>query len=127
MINLKDGKIKTKEGLSIDSNYTFDDFKSSKFYNGQDGIRIIYLEEKQTMNGNKFIISLFFREQKIYMVSLICCDFEFSDSDEPKRKLIHDEFLRKEGISIDVEYKWGKITSDYDSKSNLSSINITYI
>lgn len=127
MINLIDGKIKTEEGLLIGPNYTFDEFKSSKFYNGQDGIRIIYLDDKQTLINKKFIISLFFREHKIYMVSFICCDFEFSDSDEPKRKLIHDEILREVGINIGVEYDWGKITSDYDSRSNLSSINIVYI
>lgn len=60
------------------------------------------------------------------MVSLICCDDEFSEFHEPKRKLLHDEILSKNGISTDTEYKWGKITSEYDSRSNLSSINILY-
>lgn len=126
MKNLIDGKVKTKEGFIVGPNYTFNEFKTSKFYNGQDGIRIVYLDERQTINNKKFIISLFFRENKIYMVSLICCDCEFSDSDESKRKSIHDEILGEVGISIGTEYNWGKITSDYDTRSNLSSINIVY-
>lgn len=56
MIDIIDGKIKMKEGIIIGPTYTFDEFKSSKFYNGQDGIRIINIGEKQTINDKKFIV-----------------------------------------------------------------------
>jgi hypothetical protein len=127
MIDIKSGKIETQEGLITEPNYRFDEFKTTRFYNGQDGVKIIYLEEKQTIDNMKFIVSLFFKNQKIYMLSLICCDSEFSDSDEPKRKLLHDKILSDIGINQREEYKWGKISSDYDARSNISSINIVYI
>ncbi len=127
MIDIKSGKIQTQEGLITEPNFRFDEFKTTRFYNGQDGVKIIYLEEKQTIDNMKFIVSLFFKNHKIYMLSLICCEFEFSDSEEPKRKLLHDKILSDIGINQREEYKWGKISSDYDARSNISSINIVYI
>ena len=126
MIDIKRGEIKTKGGLIIYPNYTFNDFKSSRFYNGQDGVRVIYLDEKQMIDNQEFIVSLFFRNSKIYMLSLICCDFEFTASDESKRKLIHNEILKKIGIDSKEKFTWGKISSDFDARSNISSINILY-
>lgn len=60
------------------------------------------------------------------MVSLICCDEEYSESDEPKRKALHDDILKKLGIIEHRKYDWGMISSDYDARSNISSINVTY-
>ena len=92
MIDVTNGEVSTREGLVIGPNYSFDKFKTTKFYNGQDGVRIIYLDEHQTIYGRQFIMSLFFRDGIIYMVSLICCDEKFSESNERDRKKIHEKW-----------------------------------
>ena len=98
MIDVTNGEVSTREGLVIGPNYSFDKFKTTKFYNGQDGVRIIYLDEHQTIYGRQFIMSLFFRDGIIYMVSLICCDEKFSESNERDRKKIHDKILTEMGL-----------------------------
>ena len=102
MIDVTNGEVSTREGLVIGPNYSFDKFKTTKFYNGQDGVRIIY------------------------MVSLICCDEKFSESNERDRKKIHDKILTEMGLLQGEKYQWGKIVSEYDVRSNISSINIYY-
>ena len=57
---------------------------------------------------------------------MICCDEEFSENDEDKRKILYDNILNKLGINQQMEYSWGKISSDYDARSNISSIDIVY-
>ena len=84
------------------------------------------MDEQQIIGNRKYIISLFFRNGKIYMVSLMCCDKEFSEKDEDKRKILHDDILYELGINQQMEYSWGKISSDYDARSNVSSIDIIY-
>ena len=37
-----------------------------------------------------------------------------------------DDILNELGINQQMEYSWGKISSDYDVRSNVSSINIMY-
>ena len=39
MIDVTNGEVSTREGLVIGPNYSFDKFKTTKFYNGQDGVR----------------------------------------------------------------------------------------
>lgn len=126
MRKINAGFIRISEDLTIYPGYTFEEFKGTKFYKKQDGIKIIYLDEQQIIEKRKYIVSLFFREGKIYMVSLICCDKEYSESDEFKRKVLHDSILNKLGIMEQRRYDWGKISSDYDARSNISSINVTY-
>lgn len=126
MINLNSGVLTITSELEIYPGYTFEKFKLSKFYTGQDGIRIIYLNNKQMIDGKEYVISLFFRGGNIYMVSLIDCSIDISEKDEPKRKEIHDNTLKKLGIKNEYEYSWGKVVSDYDERSNCSSINIVY-
>ncbi len=126
MDDICDGFISISDKLTIYPDFSFEQFKHTKFYNNQDGIKIIYLDEEQIIDDRKYIVSLFFRNRKIYMVSLICCDKEFSENDEKKRKILHDDILNELGIRPQERYHWGKISSDYDYRSNLSSINITY-
>ncbi len=126
MDDICDGLISISDKLTIYPDFSFEQFKHTKFYNNQDGIKIIYLDEEQIIDDRKYIVSLFFRNRKIYMVSLICCDQEFSENDEKKRKILHDNILNELGIRSKERYAWGKISSDYDYRSNLSSINITY-
>ncbi len=68
---------------------------------------------------------MIFRFNKICAVGLLCDDKEISFKDEPKRKLLHDEILKKENIE-QGEYSWGKIYSVYDSRGNESNIDIEY-
>ncbi len=126
MDNIWKGFISISDGLTIYPNYSFEQFKHTKFYKGQDGIKMIYLDGQQRIDGRNYIVSLFFRNEKIYMVSCICCDIECLENDEKKRKALHDDILNELGIRPQERYSWGEISSDYDAKSNLSSINIVY-
>ena len=126
MLDISNGFFKISDELTIVLGFSFEQFKHTRFYKNQDGLRIIYLDEQQIIDNRKYIVSLFFRNGKIYMVSLICCDKEFSEKDEDKRKILHDDILNELGINQQMEYSWGKISSDYDARSNVSSIDIMY-
>lgn len=127
MKDINDGIVAISEELIIFPNFSFEQFKCTKFYKNQDGVRIIYLDGQQIIDNRKYIVSLFFRDGRIYIMSLICCDRKFSEKDEDKRKILHDDILLDElGIKEQKEYSWGKISSDYDARSNVSSINIMY-
>ena len=60
------------------------------------------------------------------MISLICCDETFNQIDEPKRKQFHDMILMEYNIQSPQTYDWGTVTSCYDPRGNISSINIMY-
>lgn len=126
MINLNNGSIHIGHGLIIDKHFTFEKFKKSHLYDGQDGIRIIDLKEVQIIDGKKYVISLLFREGILYMVSMMNCDYDIQMEQEFSRKKVHDTILEEIGVQSGSVYNWGKIVSQYDSKSNISSINIYY-
>lgn len=126
MLDISNGFLTISDELMTFPGFSFEQFKHTRFYKNQDGLRIIYLDEQQIIDNRKYIVSLFFRNGKIYMVSLICCDKEFSEKDENKRKILHDNILNELGINQQMEYSWGKISSDYDTRSNVSSIDIMY-
>ncbi len=42
------------------------------------------------------------------MVSLMCCDKEFSEKDEDKRKILHDDILYELGINQQMDIAGGK-------------------
>ena len=126
MINTDNGSIRINDELMITSEYTFEDFRKTRFYKNQDGIRIVYLEEKQMIDEREYMVSLFFRNKRIYSVSLICGDEQYSEKNEYKRKERHDKILREYGISEKGEFDWGRIESGYDAKGNVSSIDIFY-
>lgn len=126
MIDIKDGSLKINDTLRFYPGFQFEDFKKTKYYNGQDGIRIIYLDAKQIINGNTYIVSIFFRNGYIYMISLINCDNEYQPEREKERKKLHDKILAEENIISGKYYSWGKVISEYDAKSNISSINVYY-
>ena len=126
MLDICNGFLKISDELTIFPGFSFEQFKRIRFYKNQDGLGIIYLDEQQIIDNRKYIVSLFFRNEKIYRVSLICCDKEFLEQDEYKRKELHDDILNELGINHQMEYSWGKISSDYDARSNVSSIDIMY-
>lgn len=56
MININNGVIDLGEELVITPTYSFEQFKKTKYYNTQDGIKIIYLDEKQIIDGKNYIV-----------------------------------------------------------------------
>lgn len=124
-MNFKSGIIEIN-GEIIAPGYTFKDFQKTEFYNGQDGIRIIRINDTVKIDENKFVVNLFFRNKILYMISMICTDEEIPFSEEIKRKQIHDEILRNNGLNSESFFDWGNIKSVYDPKGNVSSINIIY-
>ena len=124
-MDLKSGLIEIN-GEIFTPGYTFEDFQKSTFFEGQDGVRIIRLNKTVQISGNNFIISLFFRNKILYMISMVCVDINPSFSEEIKRKQFPDEILAKNGLSPETFFDWGNIKSIYDSKGNVSSINIIY-
>ena len=125
-MDITGGVLKIDEDLVITPGYTFESFKRTRHYKDQNEISMIYLDEMHTIDGRKYKVSLYFRNGNIYMLSLICCDEEFSFEDEPKRKELHDKILKELGLQENNIFTWGKIESSYDRRGNVSSINIIY-
>lgn len=126
MIDKKTGILEINNNLIFSPYFKYEDFKKTLYFKGQGSVRMIYLDEKQIIDGRKYLVSFFFKEEKLYMVSLINCDKNISESDEKQRKKKHDEILLQEKIEDGKEYNWGKVKSEYDARSNVSSINIYY-
>lgn len=76
MIEINNGILKINDSLKFYPGFHFKDFKKTKYYKGESGIRVIYLDEKQVIDQGNYIVSFFFRNNIIYMVSLINCDKE---------------------------------------------------
>lgn len=127
MIDISNGFIKISDDLTIFPGFSFEQFKQTKFYKNQDIERVINLDGLQIIDNRKYFVSLFFRYTKIQTVSLVCDDKEFSEEDENKRKLFHDEILNELGWNPRTEYSWGKISSNYDPRGNVSYIHILYV
>ena len=119
------GVLSLSDDLVITSGYTFDQFRSTRYYERQNPERVFWLDEKFMFQGHSFMVSLFFRSGVIYMLSLLCCDLEFGMEEEKKRKELHDEILQSWGIERS-DQEWGYVESVYDARSNISSINIVY-
>ncbi|HFL0043479.1 TPA: hypothetical protein ACGXY9_002834 [Listeria monocytogenes] len=126
MLNTVNGELKINDELIVHPEYQFDEFKNTEYYDGQDGIKIIYLEKIQKIDTYHYFVNLFFKEKQLYSVSLINCDQNISESNEIDRKTIHEKILSENGIQNNVSYNWGKIISEYDPRSNISSIDIFY-
>lgn len=124
-MNLESGIIEIG-GVIFSPGYTFDDFKKTPFFENQDGVRTIRLKGTASFYDNNCIIRLFFRNNMLYLISIICIDLEISFSEEPKRKDYHDNILKKIGLDSESYYEWGNIKSVYDPKGNVSSINVIY-
>lgn len=126
MINLKTGEIRVNKEVTLSPWFTFEDFKNTSFYDNHDGIKSIQLKGKQTIDNKSYFVSFFFRNYKLYAITLMIADLSISENDEVNRKSLHDEVLRRNGIESGKEYCWGKIVSEYDKRSNSSEILIVY-
>ena len=114
MNNISKGIISLSDDLVITSGYTFDQFRSTRYYKGQNPERAFWLEEKFMLQGHTFMAGLFFRNGVIYMLSLLCCEKE-----------LHDEILQSWGIGRS-DQEWGYVESVYDARSNISNIHVIY-
>lgn len=127
MINKLTGEIRINEKLIFFPGFSFEDFKKTPFYNNnQDGIRAIYLDDKQMISGKEFYVSFFFKDGIIYAIILIYAEISITEEHEMERKKFHDEILATNDIINGKEYNWGKVISEYDAKSNSSEIVIVY-
>lgn len=124
--NWKYGIVSMGKGLILSPGYSFSDFQKTSFYNGQDGERQIILDGQFIIDGHKYVADLVFIKGKLYSVSLVCCDVEFTMEREEERRLLHDEILRRYGLERENKFPWGELVSDYDAKGNVSSISFYY-
>ena len=124
--DLKNGILCLTEDLILSPEYTFEDFKKTSFYKGQDGIRVITLSDRYSIGSNTFLVSLVFVDGRLDNVSLVCTDEEFSWETETDRKILHDRILNDWGLFEDNSFAWGSISSVFDAKSCVSSIVIRY-
>lgn len=124
--DIRNGILRLSEDLILSPEYTFEDFKKTSYYKGQDGIRVITLDDRYNIEGNTFIVSLVFVDGRLDNVSLVCTDEEFSWETEPERKKLHDRILNDWGLSGENLFEWGNISSVFDAKSCVSSIVIRY-
>lgn len=127
MINLENGFLGVNDELLFYLGYSFDDFMKTSYYTGQPDTMLFFLDEHQIINGKTYIVGLVFRERRLYLIMLMNCDYEFSQAEEDKRKLVHDKILRELGLQTDNRFPWGCIQSEFDARSITSSINIQYI
>ena len=124
--DIRNGILRLSEDLILSPEYTFEDFKKTSFYKGQDGIRSIVLDDRYVIECHTFIVSLVFIDGRLDNVSLVCTDEEFSWETEQDRKILHDRILKDWGLSEDNSFAWGSISSIFDAKSCVSSIVIRY-
>lgn len=124
---IRDGVISIADQLTIRPGFSFEQFQRTKFYKKQDGIKMIALDGPQKIDNRNYLVSLFFRNGTIYLVSFVCCDETFSAQEEKQRKQLHDHILNQLGLRPQERFSWGTIWSEYDARSNLSSINVVYI
>ena len=122
-MNWKDGKF-IIDGEEFYPGYTFEDFKKTHFYNNQDGIRIIKLENMVYIEEHQYIVNLMFENFNLYMIQLYCVDDITLTSEE--RIEVNNKILEEYGLSEENQFEWGSIKSSYDPRSDVSSIAIIY-
>lgn len=122
-MNWKDGKF-IIDGEEFYPGYTFEDFKKTHFYNNQDGIRIIKLENMVYIEEHQYIVNLMFENFNLYMIQLYCVDDITLTSEE--RIEVNNKILEEYGLSEEKQFEWGSIKSSYDPRSDVSSIVIIY-
>ena len=122
-MNWKDGKF-IIDGEEFYPGYTFEDFKKTHFYNNQDGIRIIKLENMVYIEEHQYIVNLMFENFNLYMIQLYCVDDITLTSEEIIK--VHNKILEGYGLSEENQFEWGSIKSSYDPRSDVSSIAIIY-
>lgn len=116
----------TIDGVEFYPGYTFEDFKKTKFYSNQDGIRIIRLNGVIKIDNHQYLVNLFFREYTLYMISLVCVDVDIPFEEEEKRTMLHRQIMAEYGLSDVNVFSWGTLKVSYDPRSNSSKIGVIF-
>lgn len=116
----------TIDGVEFYPGYTFEDFKKTKFYSNQDGIRIIRLNGVIKIDNHQYLVNLFFREYTLYMISLVCVDVDIPFEEEEKRTMLHRQIMAEYGLSDVNVFSWGTLKVIYDPRSNSSKIGVIF-
>lgn len=124
-IDFENGTI-TIDEVQFGPGYSFDDFMFTRLYDHQNEIRFFTLDGVKTIGDNHFLVGMAFQNRILLFVTLMCVDEEFTWETEEKRKELHDRILRKYGIDEEKQFWWGKVSSDFDQKSCISSIVFAY-
>lgn len=136
MLNLAAGEINIS-GEDINPRYTRKDFLNSFLYTQV--IRelsysdYIYILKPQTIENDKFFMSICFHGEKLNYISLsIQINDEvprwetWSKEEQLERKIIHDKWLKEKMGPPPYKYDWGGISSKFDERSGDSSIRLQY-
>lgn len=127
MINTKTGAITVNEKLVITREFTFNDFTKHSYFKNQNEEREIQLGGIGSALGYSVYVSIFFKNSLISKVMLMFDSPQIrSFEDEPKRKAIHEKYLKSIGLESVNEFEWGTVKSDFDKKSTSSDIIISY-
>ncbi|WP_298035547.1 hypothetical protein [uncultured Dysosmobacter sp.] len=58
MDDISDGFISISDKLTIYPDFSFEQFKHTKFYKNQDGIKMIYLDGQQIIDDRKYTVNV---------------------------------------------------------------------
>ena len=116
----------TIDGVEFYPGYTFEDFKKTKFYSNQDGIRIIRLNGAVKVDEHQYLVNLFFREYTLYMISMVCVDIDIPFEEEEKRAVLHRQIMAEYGLSDVNVFSWGILKVSFDPRSNSSKSGLIY-
>lgn len=112
--------------IILNKDFSFSDFTKTKYYNNQDSVREIKLEDIQVFENHKFIVTIRFDDDLLSLISLYCVDdnINLDFEHERERKEKHDLILKEWGVQ--KKYNWGMIESVYEPRSNAALILIEY-
>ena len=112
--------------ITLNKEFSFSDFKKTKYYNNQDNKREIKLGNIQIFENHKFIVTIRFDDDLLSLITLYCIDdnINLDFEHESERKKIHDLILKEWGVQ--KKYNWGLIESIYEPRSNAALILIEY-
>jgi hypothetical protein len=108
--------------LQLLPNFTFDNFKNSKFYDNQDESSFFWINKECIVGNHKFKLGLYFKESKLVQIQLYCVDTEIQNEEE--RKTVHDSIVK--AMTKSSEHKWGTIKSVFSKRGSISLIVINY-
>ena len=118
--------IVTIDGVSLGPGYCFADFLLTLLYDHQDENRFFWLKGNERIGENRFAVGLAFRDGTLSTLELLCVDAEFTWETEEKRKDLHDLIQRRYGINEEAQFRWGRVSSEFDRKGCISSIVFAY-
>lgn len=110
--------------FEISEKTTFDMFKESDLYSGQNDNRFFWLKELCEIEGlpEKFKVGLCFRNNLINRIELYCIseNIENEPEREKRDKIIFDK------LKEDYDLRYKNIENSFDKRNNYSSIVISF-